>query len=40
MKEYKAPELEIIAINTQDVITTSGNIGGIGPDSDDSEFGA
>ena len=39
MKEYKTPELEIIAINTQDVITTSGGgISGSGSDSDDTEF--
>ncbi len=38
MKEYKAPELEIIAINTQDVITKSGGIGGSASDSDDTEF--
>lgn len=38
MKEYKTPELEIIAINTQDVITKSGGISGWAPDSDDTEF--
>ena len=41
MKEYKSPELDIIAIDTQDVITTSGGgFSGSGSDSDDSEFGA
>lgn len=45
MKDYKAPEFEIITIYSQDVITTSGGysqVGGIegwAPDSDDSEFG-
>ena len=41
MKKYNEPMLEVITIDTHDVITASGGGGtsGWAPDSDDSEFG-
>ena len=36
---FEAPEITVQSFDVEDIIATSGGIGGWAPDSDDSEFG-
>jgi hypothetical protein len=38
-KTFENPELDVVTMMVEDILTTSGKLEGWAPDSDDSEFG-